>query len=113
MQVWSVETGQQIGQPLAVHKGRVRTVAFSLDGNRIVSAFDDTTVWVWVWDARAKISAHSGEPLAGHDGPVSSAAFSPDATRIVTASVDKTARLWNSENRGTDSANRSQAITAR
>ncbi len=96
VQVWSVETGQQIGQPLAVHKGRVRTVAFSLDGNRIVSAFDDTTVWVWVWDARAKIFRHSGEPLAGHDGPVSSAAFSPDATRIVTASVDKTARLWNS-----------------
>ena len=35
MRVWNADTGQQIGPPLTGHPGRVYSVVFSPDGNRI------------------------------------------------------------------------------
>jgi hypothetical protein len=78
----------------------VNAVTFSPDGNRIVTASEDTTVKVW--------DAQGGQELLtlkGHTSVVFSVAFSPDGKRLVTGSYDKTARVWDadrSQTRSTD-----------
>jgi WD40 repeat protein len=73
------------------HESEVYSVAFSPDGQRIVSGSVDKTVRIW----DAKTGAPIGKPLTGHENPVTSVAFSPDGQRIVSGSVDKTVRIWN------------------
>ena len=64
-------------------------MAFSSDGQRIVTGSVDQTAKVW--------EAASGKELLtlkGHSGSIRSVAFSPDGQRIVTGSDDKTAKVW-------------------
>ena len=64
-------------------------MAFSPDGQRIVTGSADQTAKVW--DA-----ASGGEllTLKGHSAAIWSVAFSPDGQRIVTGSWDQTAKVW-------------------
>ncbi len=71
------------------HKSPVSSVAFSPDGQTIVSGSSDGTVWLW--DLEGKPIGH----FIGHEAPVCSVAFSPDGETIVSGSRDKTVRLWN------------------
>ena len=68
-------------------------MAFSPDGQRIVSGSYDKTLRLW----DAKTGAAIGEPLAGHGDKVISVAFSPDSQRIVSGSRDNTLRLWDAK----------------
>lgn len=70
----------------------VQGVAYSHDGERLVSASSDDTARVW--------DASTGEELltlAGHTSDVLSAEFSPDDGQIATAGADGTVRLWDAE----------------
>jgi WD40 repeat protein/TPR repeat protein len=67
----------------------IRSVGFSPDGTRIVTASADMTARIW--DARTGTQL---TVLSGHRDRVYSAVYSPDGTRIVTASWDKTVRIW-------------------
>jgi len=71
----------------------VRSVAFSPDGNTLVTAGDDRTARLWDLTDRTA-PRPLGQPLTGHTGPVRSVAFSPDGNALVTAGSDGTARLW-------------------
>jgi WD40 repeat protein len=71
------------------HGGGVSSVAFSPDGQRIVTGGAGRTAKVW--------EAASGRELltlAGHTGGIFSVVFSPDGQRIVTGSFDQTAKVW-------------------
>ncbi|KAF8664862.1 hypothetical protein AX14_006690, partial [Amanita brunnescens Koide BX004] len=71
------------------HKDYVLSVAFSIDGTRIVSGSEDKSVRVW--------DASTGEELKtlyGHSDYVRSVAFSSDGTRIVSGSNDMSVRVW-------------------
>jgi WD40 repeat protein len=71
------------------HEDYVRTVAFSPDGQHIVSGSEDKTVRVW--DAATGTERHT---MYGHAEPIWSVAFSPDGQSIVSRSRDSTVRVW-------------------
>src|SRR5215472_11115887 len=74
---------------LTGHSDAIRFVAFSPDGQRIVTCSGDKTAKVW--------ETASGQlllTLTGHSETLASAAFSPDGQRIATACLDRTAKMW-------------------
>jgi WD40 repeat protein len=73
------------------HSGGVLSVAFSPNGQRIVTGSLDGTAKVW--------DAANGKELLtfkGHRLRINSVAFSPDGQRIATGSGDATVKLWDS-----------------
>jgi len=86
----------QIGEVKALlkgHKDVVTGLAFSPDGDRLISVGFDKTARIW--DVRANKTIHV---LKGHKEPVHDVAFSPDGTFAVTGSDDGTLKLWNVNN---------------
>ena len=83
------------GNPLRDMAAGVDSVAFSPDGERIVSGGADGTLRLW--DLQGQ---QIGDPFEGHEGEeplfkrVTSVAFSPDGERIVSGGSDGTLRLW-------------------
>jgi WD40 repeat protein len=84
-------TGETVAGPFTGHTDSVNSVAFSPDGQHIVSGSDDKTIRVW--------NAMTGEtvagPFTGHTDWVMSVAFSPDGQHIVSGSGDQTICVWN------------------
>jgi WD40 repeat protein len=71
------------------HKLPIRSVAFSPDGKRALSASDDWTVRLWDLESGKEIRI-----LQGHTSRVWSVAFSRDGHKAVSASWDQSVRLW-------------------
>lgn len=79
-----------VGSPLE-HRGAVRSVAFSPDSSRVVTASLDNTVRVW--------ETATGQPAGApkeHADTVRAARFSPDGERILTTS-GRMAQFWDVE----------------
>ena len=85
----AVQVSQEMNR-LEGHGDAVRSVAFSPDGQRLVSGSGDNTMRLW----DANTGAAIGQPLEGHGDSVFSVAFSPDGQRLVSGSDDDTLRLW-------------------
>jgi WD40 repeat protein/serine/threonine protein kinase/tetratricopeptide (TPR) repeat protein len=82
-------TGTQLTFELKGHTGPVVSVAFSPDGERIITGSEDRTVRVW--DARTGTTLLE---LSGFRDRLTSVAFSPDGTRIVTGEFGGTVTVW-------------------
>jgi WD40 repeat protein/tRNA A-37 threonylcarbamoyl transferase component Bud32 len=91
VQVWDTETGDAVGTPL-LHSTKVKAIALSPDGSRLLTGANDSVLHVWDADTRQAV----GEPLV-HESPVNRAAFSPDGKRVLTGCTDSTVRLWDLE----------------
>ena len=80
-------------QETQIDQGAVTSVAFSPDGQAIVSGSRDRTVRLWDRQGNPIF-----EPFKGHENDVTSVAFSPDGQTIVSGSSDGTVRLWDIRN---------------
>ena len=65
------------------------SVCFSLDGRRLASGSDDSTVRLWDVETGACVRT-----LEGHGSPVLSVCFSPDGRMVASGSGDQTVNLW-------------------
>jgi WD40 repeat protein/serine/threonine protein kinase/tetratricopeptide (TPR) repeat protein len=74
---------------LVCHGDWVSSVAFSPDGQMILTGSDDKTARLW----DATTGQPIGQPIV-HPQGVTSVAFSPDGQTILTGSRDNTAQLW-------------------
>jgi WD40 repeat protein len=77
------------GSPNFRHSGTVKALAFSVDGQLVVSASADCTLKLW--------DVASGRELrsfAGHADAVGACALSADGARLVSGSRDETLKLW-------------------
>ena len=81
--MWDALSGMEL-KVLNGHTVRVWSVAFSSDGNHIVSGSDVRSVRVW--DVLSGVELNV---LNGHTDQVSSVAFSSDGTHIVSGSSDQ------------------------
>src|SRR5262249_40058188 len=71
------------------HPGSVLAVAFSPDGQTVLTGSSDGTARLW--------NAATGKPVAQplqHQKGVNAVAFRPDGRAVLTGSWDRTARLW-------------------
>ena len=73
------------------HEGAINTVAFSSDGEYIVSASDDKTAILW------NVNGGIKHIFRGYENKVNSAGFSPDAHYIVTTSDDGVTSIWTTD----------------
>ncbi len=80
--------------PELLHDYRdLRTVRWSPDSTRLVTASVNGTARIW----EARSGQTTGEPLQ-HTGPLTYAEFSSDGRWVATASEDGTARIWSATN---------------
>jgi WD40 repeat protein/tRNA A-37 threonylcarbamoyl transferase component Bud32 len=98
--IWETKTGAAVSE-LAGHEEPVCSVAYSPDGQSIVTGSDDTTVRIWESETGKHITT-----LSGHSDTVWSVAFTPDGKRVVSGGADKTIRVW-------DAATRAEMLTLR
>jgi hypothetical protein len=86
--LWDAASGEPVGRPFS-HKDAVLAVAFSPDGQCVLTGSQDGTAQLW--------DAATGRPVGPpwrHPGSVRAVAFRPDSRMAVTAGDDRTARLW-------------------
>jgi WD40 repeat protein len=86
--VWDTASGREL-LTLKGHSNGIESVAFSPDGQRIVSGSADATARVW-----ESVTGRELLILQGHSRQINSVAFSPDGQRIVTGSEDYAAKVW-------------------
>jgi WD40 repeat protein len=88
VRLWEARQGGPV-RVLRGHRGRVRSLAFSPDGDRLASAGNDGIVQLW--DAE---KGHSAGVLSGHSNAVVGLAFGPGGRLLASASQDQTVRVW-------------------
>lgn len=86
-----IETGETV-QRFDGHINRVNTVAFTPDGEGILTGSADSTIRLWdIASARTILI------FEGHTGQVRTVMFHPDGKHMLSSSGDQTVRLWNPE----------------
>src|SRR5258706_360161 len=86
-------TGSAVGKPLEGHRKYVWSVAYSPDGQYIISGSADRTSQIW--NAETGTAIH--KPLEGHTDCVVSVTYSPDGQHIISGSSDTTIQIWDAK----------------
>ncbi len=87
VRVWKADSMQESWRFVG-HTDVVRDVAFTPNGQRLLSAAEDRSVRVWDLRMRREVFR------LGHRGGVASLAVTPDGKKAVTAARDHTLRVW-------------------
>ena len=94
MRIWDAATGHPLGAPMA-HPRRVLAVAFSPDGQTLLTGGADGVARCWDLGTRTQRVI----PLF-HSGPIYCVAFRPDGKAVLVGGGDGTVRLWELESQG-------------
>ncbi len=86
---FSLQGPIELKSEVDAHKGPIRCIVFSSDGQQLASAGEDHAVGLW--ESATGKQIHS---FAGHTDTVYDVAFSPDSASLLSASQDKTVRIW-------------------
>jgi WD40 repeat protein len=89
IKLWEVATGKERAT-LKGHAARVRSVAFSADGEILASGDKDGTIKLWTVTGGKELAT-----LKAHTSAVQCIAFSEDSEVLASGSTDKTIKLWN------------------
>ncbi|MGK7919789.1 MAG: protein kinase [Trichodesmium sp.] len=81
-------------ESLENHGDKVRTVAFGIDSQTVVSGGEDNSIKVWTLGSGSEPRTLGGW-MFGHSGWVQAIAFSPDGQTLVSGSNDGTVKVWN------------------
>ncbi|MEW6495422.1 MAG: hypothetical protein AB1589_23320 [Cyanobacteriota bacterium] len=73
------------------HRGAIRSVSYSPDGQTIASASSDCTIKLW------RIDGTLLQTFKGHSNKVHGVAWSPNGQMIASASHDHTIKLWRTD----------------
>ena len=92
VQVWDAATGNSVGI-YTKHTGRVKSVAWSPDGQFIVSGSEDGTAQVWNVSTSNPVFNYTGHQQNGFS-EVSIVAWSPDGQYIASGGNDNTVQVW-------------------
>ena len=88
IRLWDVDSGREL-RALIGHKGYVKSLALSSNGDLLASGSNDRTLKVWnVSSGRASLT------LADHRAAVEAVLFSPDDRWIISGSADSTIKVW-------------------
>lgn len=96
LKLLNADDGQEIrSMSLGASRGgsMAAAVAFSSDGNRIVTGRIDGAVQLWDTHTGEQL----GQTLTGQTGKSTDVTFSPDGRQLATTSLDGTLRLWNAD----------------
>jgi WD40 repeat protein len=77
------------GAILMRHGGFVSALAFTRDGNTLISASGDNLIRLW-----DPATGKERRRLEGHTAAVLSLALAPDGKRLASGGADRTVRLW-------------------
>jgi WD40 repeat protein len=83
IRLWESATGALL-QSMAGHTAMVRSIVFSKDGTRALSAGDDATVRLWNLETGSELCCDKR-----HMGGVFLASFSPDGNAVISAGSDQ------------------------
>jgi len=91
LNVYDALTGQRLSRTLA-HSNSIQSVVFTLDGTRVATTGNDSTVKVWAFSEDV-LSPHL--TLTGHKERAMGLDVSPDGERLISSSLDDgTVRVW-------------------
>jgi len=93
IELYDIATGKNEGALEGQSTSEVWTIAFSPDGNQLISGSLDRSVRIWNVKQRDCSWA-----LRGHDEWVNGVAVAPNGTSIVSCSGDKTVKVWDTRN---------------
>jgi WD40 repeat protein len=88
IRVWKMASGQTACDCQG-HTDLIQCLAFSPQGNRLISGSTDQTIKVW-----ELIGGQETMALREHSGPVRDLAFSSDGQRLFSAGRDGTIKIW-------------------
>lgn len=86
--LWDIKNLQEL-QIFRGHSDRIRTTAFSKDGNYVLSGSDDKTLKLW-----ALKNGQELKTFTDHSDQVLAVAFSQDGRYVISAGRDNTIRRW-------------------
>jgi WD40 repeat protein len=96
IRVWDARTGKALGSAMAGHRGRVRDIAFTPDGSRIISGgSDDGTVRLW--DGYG--AARGALVVDAYKSQVNSISFAmgTNSHHLAATDFDGTVRQWDAD----------------
>jgi DNA-binding beta-propeller fold protein YncE len=89
--------GLRVVQAIDAHPQYVNGIAYSPDGNYLVTAGSEKVVMVWRWNGK---EFEKRQELKGHEKTVEEVRFSPDGRYIASGGDDRQVIIWKREGDG-------------